>query len=212
MRRTLSVLATAVLSVAVSSYGATTAPVPTLTITRHPERRTPPPDPKAMEAASRKVNESLTGFRRIANQIRIEFEASTEYSTARMAMIDARTKLELTRQRTLVELRAGPDYLRQMVKVEKLEAQLRAVRREQDLREVSKLATVLMNERSLLTQMESNRLNDPAIVELRQQAIEAANLVASLQENLAQDLRKHPDWQAAQAAYLDAVRRRARVR
>jgi hypothetical protein len=209
MRRSLSALAAAVLSVAVSSYGATTAPVPTLTITRHPERRLPPPDPKAMEAATIEVSTSLTEFRRVANQARQNFEASSEFSVALSAMIDSRNRLDQARMKILTDLKQQPEYLQQLISIEKLDRQLHLARQERNATAVSQLAMQLLQRRAMLSRLERDSLDDPSIADLRQAWVDSANLVASLRENFIQELRRNPDWQQARVKYFDAVRRRA---
>ena len=87
---------------------ARTAPVPTLTLTRRAERRAAPVDRIAMETASREVNGALVEFRRAANDLRISFESSPEYSAAVLAMGEARMKLGRTKNHTLFDEIVAP--------------------------------------------------------------------------------------------------------
>jgi DNA repair ATPase RecN len=189
---------------------ATTAPVPTLTITRHAERRATPPNWGALEAASREVSQALSQFRRTANECRQAFEASPEYSAAVLAMMDSRTKLDVARREVVAQIRSTPEYVQQSIRVEKLESQLATLRRDGKNAELLVAAHQLLSERAALSKLEASGMEqNPAIADLRQQYIDAAAQVTALRENFAQDLRRNADWQQAKANYEDAVRRRA---
>jgi len=211
MRAILPILLGAMLSAAPCAFATTAASVPTLTITHHPERRTSLPDPKAMEVATRAVSGALSEFRRTANALRIAFETSPEYTVALSIMMHARARLDQARQATLLRVRGRAEYVQQILKIEKLELQLTAARKEP--RELTSVAMELMRERVMLSNMEATATNvDGNITDLRQQYIDAAAMVSALRENFAQDLRKLAEWQTAKATYENAIRRRTSIR
>jgi len=192
---------------------ATTAPVPTLTLTRRAERRAAPVDRIAMETASREVNGALVEFRRAANDLRISFESSPEYSAAVLAMGEARMKLEAARQQTLGDFRSTSEYLAQSIRIEKLAAPISTLRRERRHVELFALARSLLIERTALSKLEAAAMEQNAsITDLRQHYIDAAAMVRALRDNFEQDLRRDPLWQQAKDAFERANRKRVAMR
>jgi hypothetical protein len=168
------------------------------------------PESSAQEAAAQSASATVGIARdqlhKAAIALSRQFESSTDFQSAELAMLQAFSAYQVARAEVLYTVRQTPEGAAAQVQIDRLERQLDDARLQAKFAgkdhsdQIDAIALALLNQRSAASRREAEALAaDERLAGLRYAWLDADARMAELHDSFAQQLHADPQWKSAKA-------------